>query len=128
MCSSDLSPITLRPSASEADGSTVRSKNGVAIRTCSSVCPRIRGSRALRYAVMSGSSGMEPTYTTSVKPLYWKWSILGAVKVRDLIRLLESDGWRLKSVRGSHRQFKHPGKRMVVTVAGMRGKMCLSAR
>jgi predicted RNA binding protein YcfA (HicA-like mRNA interferase family) len=44
------------------------------------------------------------------------------VKVRDLIRLLESDGWRLKTVRGSHRQFKHPRKRMVVTVSGQFGK------
>jgi predicted RNA binding protein YcfA (HicA-like mRNA interferase family) len=47
---------------------------------------------------------------------------LNQVKVRDLIRLLESDGWRLKTVRGSHRQFKHPGKRMVVTVPGNLGK------
>jgi predicted RNA binding protein YcfA (HicA-like mRNA interferase family) len=30
------------------------------------------------------------------------------VKVRDLIRLLESNGWRLKATRGSHRQFLHP--------------------
>ena len=47
---------------------------------------------------------------------------MNQVKVRDLIRLLESDGWRLKTVRGSHRQFKHPGKRMVVTVPGNLGK------
>jgi Predicted periplasmic or secreted lipoprotein len=40
------------------------------------------------------------------------------VKVRDLIRFLESKGWRLKAVRGSHRQFKHPDKPRVVTVAG----------
>ena len=44
------------------------------------------------------------------------------MKVRDLIRLLESNGWRLKTVRGSHRQFKHPSKRMVVTVPGKLGK------
>jgi len=44
------------------------------------------------------------------------------VKVRDLIRLLESNGWRLKTMRGSHRQFKHPGKGMVVTVPGNMGK------
>jgi predicted RNA binding protein YcfA (HicA-like mRNA interferase family) len=48
--------------------------------------------------------------------------LLGQVKVRDLIRLLESNGWRLKTVRGSHRQFKHPDKRMVVTVAGQNAK------
>jgi len=44
------------------------------------------------------------------------------VKVRDLIHLLESAGWRLKSTKGSHRQFLHPGKGMVVTVAGQPGK------
>jgi predicted RNA binding protein YcfA (HicA-like mRNA interferase family) len=45
-----------------------------------------------------------------------------AVKVRDLISLLESDGWRLKTTKGSHRQFLHPRKGMVVTVAGQAGK------
>jgi len=44
------------------------------------------------------------------------------MKVRDLIRLLESNGWRLKTVRGSHRQFKHPTRPMVVTVPGHPGK------
>jgi predicted RNA binding protein YcfA (HicA-like mRNA interferase family) len=40
------------------------------------------------------------------------------VKVRDLIRLLEDDGWYLARTKGSHRQFKHPAKRGTVTVAG----------
>lgn len=40
------------------------------------------------------------------------------MKVRDLIRILESNGWRLKKTEGSHRQFLHPKKGMVVTVAG----------
>jgi len=44
------------------------------------------------------------------------------VKVRDVIRLLESNGWRLRATRGSHRQFKHPSKEMVVTVAGHIGE------
>jgi predicted RNA binding protein YcfA (HicA-like mRNA interferase family) len=44
------------------------------------------------------------------------------VKVRDLIRLLESAGWRLRTTRGSHRQFRHPEKGMVVTVPGQLGK------
>jgi len=44
------------------------------------------------------------------------------VKVRDLIELLESAGWRLKRTRGSHRQFRHPGKGMIVTVPGQLGK------
>ena len=40
------------------------------------------------------------------------------MKVRDLVRLLEEDGWRLARTRGSHRQFKHPSKAGTVTVAG----------
>jgi predicted RNA binding protein YcfA (HicA-like mRNA interferase family) len=44
------------------------------------------------------------------------------VKVRDLTRRLEDGGWQLKTIRGSHRQYRHPGKGMVVTVAGHPGK------
>jgi predicted RNA binding protein YcfA (HicA-like mRNA interferase family) len=40
------------------------------------------------------------------------------VKVRDLIRTLEDDGWYLARTKGSHRQFKHQTKRGTVTVAG----------
>jgi len=40
------------------------------------------------------------------------------VKVRDAVRMLEQDGWRLLATRGSHRQFKHPEKPGRVTVPG----------
>jgi predicted RNA binding protein YcfA (HicA-like mRNA interferase family) len=40
------------------------------------------------------------------------------VKVRDLIKLLEEDGWYLARTRGSHHQFKHTEKSGTVTVAG----------
>jgi predicted RNA binding protein YcfA (HicA-like mRNA interferase family) len=40
------------------------------------------------------------------------------MKVRDAIRLIEDDGWRLVATRGSHRQFKHPVKPGRVTIAG----------
>jgi predicted RNA binding protein YcfA (HicA-like mRNA interferase family) len=43
-------------------------------------------------------------------------------KVRDAIRLIEEDGWRLVGTRGSHRQFEHPVKRGKVTVAGKPSK------
>ena len=43
------------------------------------------------------------------------------MKVRDLIRMLELNGWRLKTTRGSHRQFRHPEKGLVVTVPGQAG-------
>lgn len=38
-----------------------------------------------------------------------------------MIRLLESDGWALVSMEGSHRQFKHPTKAGRVTVSGSLG-------
>ncbi|WP_017718571.1 type II toxin-antitoxin system HicA family toxin [Kamptonema formosum] len=40
------------------------------------------------------------------------------MKVRDVIRRLEDDGWYLARTRGSHRQFKHPTKTGTVTVSG----------
>ncbi|HVT91013.1 MAG TPA: type II toxin-antitoxin system HicA family toxin [Tepidisphaeraceae bacterium] len=40
------------------------------------------------------------------------------MKVRELIRLIESDGWILVATRGSHRQYKHPKKAGRVTIAG----------
>lgn len=40
------------------------------------------------------------------------------MKVREVIKLLEDDGWHLARVKGSHRQFKHAVKHGVVTVAG----------
>jgi predicted RNA binding protein YcfA (HicA-like mRNA interferase family) len=40
------------------------------------------------------------------------------IKVRDLIVILERDGWSQIAQKGSHRQFKHPVKRGKVTVPG----------
>lgn len=40
------------------------------------------------------------------------------MKVRDVIKQLEADGWQLHHTRGSHRQFKHPQKPGKVTVPG----------
>ena len=40
------------------------------------------------------------------------------MKVRDVIKLVENDGWRLARTKGSHRQFHHPSKPGTVTVAG----------
>jgi predicted RNA binding protein YcfA (HicA-like mRNA interferase family) len=40
------------------------------------------------------------------------------MKLRELIALLESDGWYQARMRGSHRQFHHPSKPGTVTVAG----------
>jgi predicted RNA binding protein YcfA (HicA-like mRNA interferase family) len=40
------------------------------------------------------------------------------MKVRDIIKMLEADGWYLVSTKGSHRQFKHSIKKSKVTVSG----------
>jgi predicted RNA binding protein YcfA (HicA-like mRNA interferase family) len=40
------------------------------------------------------------------------------IKVGDMIKRLEADGWQVKRVTGSHRHFQHPGKPGLVTVAG----------
>jgi len=44
------------------------------------------------------------------------------VKVREMIALIESRGWRLARTRGSHRQYHHPVHRGTVTIAGNPGK------
>lgn len=44
------------------------------------------------------------------------------MKVRELIRILERDGWKLVVTKGSHRQFKHPEKPGRVTVSGNAGE------
>ena len=43
------------------------------------------------------------------------------VKVRDILRRLEANGWYVVTVKGSHRQYKHPSKAGRVTVAGAPG-------
>ena len=40
------------------------------------------------------------------------------MKVRDLIKILNADGWRQVRMRGSHRQFRHTSKSGTITVAG----------
>lgn len=40
------------------------------------------------------------------------------MKVGEVLRLLEKDGWYLVATRGSHRQYKHPSKPGRATVPG----------
>jgi predicted RNA binding protein YcfA (HicA-like mRNA interferase family) len=40
------------------------------------------------------------------------------MKVRDAIKAIESDGWKLTRTRGSHRQYHHLVKPGTVTIAG----------
>ena len=40
------------------------------------------------------------------------------MKVREVIKLMEKDGWDLERIKGSHRQYKHPYKKGLVTISG----------
>jgi predicted RNA binding protein YcfA (HicA-like mRNA interferase family) len=40
------------------------------------------------------------------------------MKIRDIIKLIEAEGWYLVETRGSHRQYKHPTIPGRVTIAG----------
>ena len=40
------------------------------------------------------------------------------MKVREVIKMIEADGWVLVATKGSHRQYKHPQKPGRVTIAG----------
>jgi predicted RNA binding protein YcfA (HicA-like mRNA interferase family) len=44
------------------------------------------------------------------------------MKYREIVRLIENDGWQLVAQRGSHRQYQHPIKPGKVTVAGKPNK------
>jgi predicted RNA binding protein YcfA (HicA-like mRNA interferase family) len=40
------------------------------------------------------------------------------MKVRDIIKLIEADGWYIVATKGSHRQYKHSIRPGRVTIAG----------
>ena len=40
------------------------------------------------------------------------------MKIRDIIKLVKRDGWRMVNQEGSHRQYKHPSKPGKVTITG----------
>jgi predicted RNA binding protein YcfA (HicA-like mRNA interferase family) len=44
------------------------------------------------------------------------------MKVRDVITLVEADGWYLVRTRGDPRQYKHLTKPSLVTIAGNRNR------
>ena len=43
------------------------------------------------------------------------------MKVRDVIRRLQEDGWYIDRTKGSHRVFKHPTKPGIAVVSGKTG-------
>ena len=44
------------------------------------------------------------------------------MKVREVVRLLAGHGWKEMRSKGSHRHFKHPDQRSVITMPGNDGK------
>lgn len=40
------------------------------------------------------------------------------MKVREIIKIIEKDGWFLVATKGSHRQYKHSTKKGRITIAG----------
>lgn len=44
------------------------------------------------------------------------------MKIRDVIKLVEQDGWHYAAQTGSHRHYKHPVKKGRVTIAGHPGR------
>jgi predicted RNA binding protein YcfA (HicA-like mRNA interferase family) len=51
-------------------------------------------------------------------PLAGETSYYPHMKVREVIKALEDDGWYLARTKGSHHQFKHSAKAGTVTVSG----------
>lgn len=39
------------------------------------------------------------------------------MKVKEILKIIEDDGWYLVRQKGSHKQFKHPIKKGLVTIA-----------
>ena len=44
------------------------------------------------------------------------------LKVRDVIKQVEADGWYYVGTKGDHHHYKHPVKKGKVTIPGHRGK------
>ena len=40
------------------------------------------------------------------------------MKVREVIKIIQKDGWYIVKIKGSHKQFKHSTKSGRVTIAG----------
>ncbi|MDZ7625252.1 MAG: type II toxin-antitoxin system HicA family toxin [Ignavibacteriaceae bacterium] len=39
------------------------------------------------------------------------------MKIKEIIKLIEADGWYLDRQKGSHKQYKHPEKKGIVTIS-----------
>ena len=44
------------------------------------------------------------------------------MKFREIVKIIEKDGWCLQRTRGSHQQYTHPSKPGTLTIAGKPNK------
>jgi predicted RNA binding protein YcfA (HicA-like mRNA interferase family) len=61
-------------------------------------------------------SGLRPEKRGEVRASSYGLAV--PVKVREAIKRIEAAGWALARTRGSHRQYRHPERPGVVTIAG----------
>jgi predicted RNA binding protein YcfA (HicA-like mRNA interferase family) len=76
--------------------------------------------RAAERPVLSRSGSRPPIPVVTDRP--HEPRKLRAMKVREVIRMIQADGWTLERTVGSHRQFRHPSKPGTVTIAGNLGR------
>lgn len=81
----------------------------------------IRMPQATKNSFCSSTTRSEPGNGLLAAPTTWRRSSVALSKIRDVIRMISADGWYLARQRGSHRQFRHPVKPGLVTVAGKPG-------
>ena len=67
-----------------------------------------------------GKDAIESTDKTNeqIHPTTIKTSGGHILKVREIIKIIEADGWYPVATKGSHRQYKHTEKPGRITVAG----------
>ena len=89
--------------------------SSVALRSLDVESPRRRS----RVLPTSRTTALRPGFTSlKVSNALRKTAGSEGLKVKEVINLLEEDGWSQVRQRGSHRQFKHQTKRGTVTVSG----------
>lgn len=62
-------------------------------------------------------------FTTFVSSNNNNIQLMKRYKVKEVIKMLEVDGWELIATKGDHRQFKHPNKKGKVTVRGQKNEV-----
>ena len=84
------------------------------------LCPKVASATAGLAPTAKFYRGLHNAYTVTISanPGHTSSPDIVKMKVRDVIKMLEADGWLLKNTKGSHRQFKHRTKPGKVTVAG----------